>query len=553
MFGGWGDGAIERNFLNNSAAAEREAAWRYNQRHGSCYEDTQMKRAIVAAAGVAAGAGFALLCPDIGLGEQGVRCLGVLIMAVVWWVGNVLPPYATALVMVVLFSVFGGVESKVALSAFSSDTWWLLVAAFGLGAAMKESGLLHRMALAIVRLFPSTFGAQVAGLVAAGTLVGPLVPSMAAKVTMLTPLAMEIGDTLGYERFGKPMQGLFLAMFTGVRTVAPAVLSASVIGYCLLGLLPTDVQAQFGLVNWLVAALPWFAFVTVLNYLAIVFLYRPRVAETAATAGAEGESAAAVGAVGELGGPFAMSEPGKSADASKVPDASGVSETRAVLTAGNARVGASPLGPLTRRERRMCAIIAATVVLWVTEPAHHVAAHIVALAAFALVVACDVLDKGGFRRDISWESLVFVGAAMGLASVFQVTGIQDWVVWAAGPAFEAIAGNPYLFVAGAALITLALRFVVVSEMAYLNIVMVFLVPLSVSAGVNPWIAGFAMYAVITPWFTLYQSATYLASFYSVDGKMVRHADMARYCVVYTAICLAGLVASVPYWQWMGLL
>ena len=106
---------------------------------------------------------------------------------------------------------------------------------------------------------------------------------------------------------------------------------------------------------------------------------------------------------------------------------------------------------------------------------------------------------------------------------------------------------------GAALITVALRFVIVSEMAYLNIVMVFLVPLSVSAGMNPWIVGFAMYAVITPWFALYQSATYLAAFYAVDGSMVRHADMARYCVIYTLVCIAGLAASVPYWQWMGLL
>jgi len=146
-----------------------------------------------------------------------------------------------------------------------------------------------------------------------------------------------------------------------------------------------------------------------------------------------------------------------------------------------------------------------------------------------------------------------VGVAMGLSNVFAAAGIQDWVVTVAGPAFQALAGNPFLFVMGAAAITLALRFLIVSEMAYLNIVMVFLVPLSLSVGVNPWVTGFAMYAVITPWFTLYQSATYLAAFYSVDGKMAHHADLAKYCVLYTAICMLALVVSVPYWQWLGLL
>lgn len=464
---------------------------------------TVVKRVACAVLGAVVGVGFAVLCPaDAGLTQQGARCLGILLGAVVWWVGSVLPAYATALVMVALFSVVGGVDSSVSLSAFASGTWWLLVAAFGLGAGMKRSGLLRRMALGIVRAFPNTFTAQVAALMAAGTVVGPLVPSMAAKVSMLTPLAMNIGDVLGYERYGKPMQGLFLAMFCGVRSVAPAVLSASVIGYCLLGLLPADVQAQFDLLHWLLAALPWFAVITALTLASIALLYRP-----------SGENA----------------------------DASGESTLPAEAQ------------PMSSHEKRMCAIIVLTVALWVAEPLHHVPAHIVALVTFALTVACGIMGKTGFREDISWESLVFVGVAMGLANVFQTVGIQDWVIAVAGPAFQAIAGNPYLFVVGAALITLALRFVIVSEMAYLNIVMVFLVPLSVGAGLNPWVTGFAMYAVITPWFTLYQSATYLAAFYSVDGKMVRHADMAKYCVLYTAFCIAALLVSVPYWQLIGLL
>ena len=208
---------------------------------------------------------------------------------------------------------------------------------------------------------------------------------------------------------------------------------------------------------------------------------------------------------------------------------------------------------MSRHEKQMCAIILVTVALWVAEPLHHIPAHIVALAAFVFVIACGILGKDGLRKDIAWEPLVFVGIAMGLPNVFGAVGIQDWAVQVAGPAFEALAGNPYLFVLGAAVITLVVRFLIVSEMAYLNIVMVFLVPLCASVGFNPWVVGFAMYAVITPWFVLYQSATYLAAFYSVDGQMAHHADLAKYCVVYTLICMLALVVSVPYWQWMGLL
>ena len=496
------------------------------------------RKLAVAALGAVLGAGFIALCPDVGLNAQGVRCLGILLGAVVWWVGGVLPAYATAIVMVVMFAVVADINSAVALSAFASDTWWLLVAAFGLGAGMKRSGLLRRIALAVVRVFPNTFAAQAGALMAAGTVVGPLVPSMAAKVTMLTPLSMGIGDALGYERKSKPMQGLFLAMFCGVRSIAPAVLSASVIGYCLSGLLPAEVRAQFDLLHWLVAALPWFIIVTALTYASIVLLYHPR--------GERGEA-------GERPAGEEIPGSGERPAGEARTDGEGRRDGETLEREGASAHPRGPTGPMSRHEKQMCAIIVVTVALWVAEPLHHIPAHIVALAAFAIVVACGIMGKDGLRNDMSWEALLFVGIAMGLSSVFQVAGIQEWVVGAAGPAFEALASNAYLFVIGAAAITVVLRFVIVSEMAYLNIVMVFLVPLCASAGISPWVVGFAMYAVITPWFALYQSATYLAAFYSVDGQMVRHADMARYCALYTAICMVALVASVPYWQWMGLL
>ena len=193
-----------------------------------------------AVAGIAAGVAVPLLCGFDGLSFQANCGLGILVWAIAWWVCGVLPEYATALLMAVLLMLVG-VPANSVLSAFSTPTWWLLLAAFGLGLGMRESGLLRRMALAILRRFPRTYGAQVAGLLAAGTLVGPFVPSMAVKAVMLAPLSLGISDSMGYERKSRAAEGLFLAMFTGIRNVAPAVVSASVIGYAILGLLRGDV------------------------------------------------------------------------------------------------------------------------------------------------------------------------------------------------------------------------------------------------------------------------------------------------------------------------
>ncbi|MGN0078264.1 MAG: SLC13 family permease [Coriobacteriales bacterium] len=507
-------------------------------------EAGKAKRVLGALGGVAAGVAVCALCGGFGgaalagagLSQQGAVCLGILSWAIVWWVAGVLPEFATGLLMAGAFIVLGGIPTQTALAAFSTSTWWLLVAAFALGAGMKRSGLMRRMALGIVRRLPRSFAAQAAGIMAAGTLIGPLVPSMAAKASMLAPISMSIGESLGYEPKGRQMQGLFLAMMTGVRNAGPAFISASVTGYALLGLLPAAVQEEFNMLHWLVAALPWLAVVTLLNLGLIIALYRPRSNEGSradATSGGPALSSA-TSAEGSLASDSAQPEP----------------------CAGRASAAADPAAPgtpMSREERRMLAIIVVTVILWASQPVHGIPSHVVALVAMVVMVAAGLLDKRSLKTDIAWDSLIFIGTVIGLADVFAFAGIDSWVVGAAGPLLGQLAGNPYALLLGIAVSTIALRFVIVSEMAYVNIVMVFLVPLSVSAGISPWVVGFAVYATVHPWFVLYQNPIYMAAFYSVDGAMVRHADMAKYCSLYMLTCVAGLLASVPYWQFLGLL
>ena len=478
-----------------------------------------------AVAGALAAAVLIATCPIPGLSYQATAVLGILIMAIVWWITGVLPEFVTAVVMAVLFVVVAGISVGATFSTFASSTWWLLLSAFTLGVGMKTSGLMKRIALAIVRKFPRTFRCQVIAQLVAGTVLGPLIPSLAVKGAMLAPLAMNIGDELGYERQGKRATGLFAAMLVGIRTVAPTIVSASITGYALMATLPADVQEQFNMASWFVAALPWLVVVLVLNYFLIMGIY------------GRGEKAASgsetVGAPGNAQSLKQSSRGGTDlSDNQPIPDG---------------------LGPLSVVEKRMLAIILVTVVLWATEPFHHVSAMAVGLAALVAMFVLKVIDVPAFKSGVNWTSLLFIGIALGLGSVFAEAGLNDWVMQTCGPAFQALAGNPYLLVLGIGVITVVLRFLIVSEVAYLNLLMAFLVPMAASVGVNPWVLGFSAYALVIAWFAKYQSPIYLAAFYAVDGKMAKHSELAKYCGVYLVTCLVGLAVSVPYWQWMGLL
>ena len=519
----------------------------------------QQKRIVklaISALGAAVAVFLIATCPIPGLSYQATAVLGILIMAIVWWITGILPEFVTAVVMAVLFVVVAGISTGAVFSTFASSTWWLLLSAFTLGVGMKKSGLMKRIALAIVNKFPRTFRCQVIAQLVTGTVLGPLIPSLAVKGAMLAPLAMNIGDELGYKRQGRQATGLFAAMLVGIRTVAPTIVSASVTGYALMATLPADVQEQFNMATWFVAALPWLIVVLVLNYFAIMALYKPRRGEAAEGAGeALGDNRSGDGLPGN-------ETAGLSGGAHKASSAAkrGLSERLGVAgqpASGNASsqppADRAGMGPLTSVEKRMLGIILVTVVLWATEPFHHVSAMSVGLVALVAMFVLKVIDVPSFKSGVNWTSLLFIGIALGLGSVFAEAGLNDWVMSTCGPVFQLMAGNPYVLVLGIGVITVVLRFLIVSEVAYLNLLMAFLVPMAASVGVNPWVLGFSAYALVIAWFAKYQSPIYLAAFYAVDGQMAKHSELAKYCGVYLAICLVGLAVSVPYWQWMGLL
>ncbi len=513
-----------------------------------------------AAAGALVAALLIATCPIPGLSYQATAVLGILIMAIVWWITGVLPEFVTAVIMAVLFVVVAGISVSATFSTFASSTWWLLLSAFTLGVGMKTSGLMRRIALAIVRKFPRTFRCQVIAQLVTGTVLGPLIPSLAVKGAMLAPLAMSIGDELGYERQGKRATGLFAAMLVGIRTVAPTIVSASVTGYALMATLPADVQEQFNMASWFVAALPWLVVVLALNYFLIMGMYGR--GEASACDAVEDSPSDTVGAPGNAqsleqsslrcGTRFVGAA--ECADSKQDEAESSVAEpSRGGTDLNDNQSIPDGLGPLSVVEKRMLAIILVTVVLWATEPFHHISAMAVGLAALVFMFVLKVIDVPAFKSGVNWTSLLFIGIALGLGSVFAEAGLNDWVMQTCGPAFQALAGNPYLLVLGIGVITVVLRFLIVSEVAYLNLLMAFLVPMAASVGVNPWVLGFSAYALVIAWFAKYQSPIYLAAFYAVDGKMAKHSELAKYCGVYLATCLAGLVVCVPYWQWMGLL
>jgi di/tricarboxylate transporter len=266
--------------------------------------------------------------------------------------------------------------------------------------------------------------------------------------------------------------------------------------------------------------------VTVLNYIAIVAIFSPK------KKNGEGDCSASFKKAGNCGG-GSFEQVNKLVQDSSTPSAK--------------------KEPLSRQEKQMAVIICACILLWIFEPLTGIESHVVAVCAFGATLICGIVDKAEMRAKIAWDSLIFIGIVLGLANVFAYLGIDTWIVESCAPLFSALASNPYLFILGIGVTTVILRFVIVSEMAYINLFMAFMVPLAVNFGISPWVVGVCVYAMVNPWFVLYQNPIYLSAYYATDAKMVNHSTMAKYCLLYLTICQCALLASVPYWQFLGIL
>ncbi|HIY84238.1 SLC13 family permease [Rubneribacter sp.] len=461
--------------------------------------DFTLKKIAFMIVAVVAGVGLALVPPPPELTVSSMRVLGILLGAVVLWAGRVFPEAATAVIMSSLFVVVAQVPVDTSFSAFSGSTFWLVVAAFGLGAAIKECGLLERVSILMLRLFPKSYKGQVLGLSAVSTITSPAIPSKAAKCSILSPLTRGIGEAMGYENESKETTGLFLSYYSAICFSPAMFISASVTTAALVGMYSPEIQEHYTMAVWALCALPWIVVMFLGNYFYISRRYRPANSDK-----------------------FDM----------------GFLDQRL-----------AELGAWTKREKIMGVIMVVTILLWIFKGQLGIPEYAAALFALAASLVFDILPVKKWRTNVAWESLVFIGCAVSLSSVLPAVGITDWLVIAVGPFTTMFFGNPFLLITGLAVLTILVRFLILSEIGYLSVFTAFLFPLAIAAGVNPWVVGFIMNAFVVVWFMPYQSSVYLTAIHSAGDGWVTERATTSYCVVYCVIAL--IAAYVAYFVWQA--
>lgn len=439
---------------------------------------------------------LALIPPFSGLEQTGMIFLGIFIWWVVMMVLELIPTHMSSIIALVLAVATGCGTTAVAFSAFSGTTVWLLIGAFGLATSISNSGLLNRLALNVMRLFPGTYTGQILGLSLASIVCAPCVPSTTAKCTILVPLAGMIGDKMGYKPHSKGMIGLFnvvnvLTNFAGCMFLTGGVIVAVIIAM---------VPESFTWFGWLKIFLVWGLVIIVLTILFNLFFYKP------------------------------------------------AKEDNKTLSKEEIKAMVTELGPMGKKEISSLIILLLTIAAWMTESIHGVPTYAVAIISWVLMSVCGLFSPMEFMTKILWPIVVLVGGILGIITLLSTTGVGAWISGLVAPVITPFMNSPTLLLVILCVIATALMFAMVQGPAQAAV----FITLLAGTTINPLIIAFVVMLGAQVFVLPFQLSTVIAA-EGVSGGRIEHKDVVPCAWAFAAMNIIAIVVSVPWWKMLELI
>ena len=393
--------------------------------------------------------------------------------------------------------------------AFSGSTVWLVIMVFALSAGIGKSGLLNRIAIAILSVFPPSYTGAVVAMMCTGTVLSPLIPSVNAKVNILIPFATSTTEEMGIKPRSKGALGLFTACYLPAYLGGNAFLTGSVYVSVICGFITSYAAAlgvegaSFNFVSWLVAASVWFVVLLAGTFLFCAVLCRP---------------------------------------AEKVEFSKTFFKDRL-----------KEMGAMRRDEKIAAEVLVIALLLWSTSSFHGMDTAMIGWAAICVMCATGLLAPSDFNTKIPWSLVVFIGSLLGMANYMSTLGWSDAIAGVLGPILAPLVASPWIFVPFICIFTYLLRFLIIEQNTALVVVMAIFGGLMHAAGMNLYVIIFTEFMSSMCWTVPYMNPFAMATLGVAGGKYVTFPEMRRASILYMAINLVGCTASIPLWYALGFL
>jgi solute carrier family 13 (sodium-dependent dicarboxylate transporter), member 2/3/5 len=348
-----------------------------------------------------------------GLSPEGWRTAAVALLMATWWITEVIPISATALIPLILFPLLGVADIGTTAIPYANPMIFLFMGGFILAIAMQEWGLHRRVALNIIRIIGSKPKNIIAGFMVSTAVMSMWVSNTAASMMML-PIALSVidltkmqarndNDISKYHNFAVALMLViaYSASVGGLATVIGTPTNALLIGF-----VSDSYGIEISFAEWMLVGIP-----IVVVGLPIIFITMT----------------------------------------------SWVYPVRFQTLPGGREFIASEmkrLGFITRPEIMVAVIFTLIAFLWITRPAleNHIAglsdAGIAIFGALLLFLVPVNIRSGQFlltwkaAERLPWGVLILFGGGLTLAGAIHRTGLAEWL----GGYFGILSGWPVILI-----------------------------------------------------------------------------------------------------------
>lgn len=435
------------------------------------------------------------------LDEAASRMLAIFGVAVVLWITEAIPLWATSIGIIAaqilmisdqaLVGLPGGFEPARYESYFATlanPVLMLFLGGFVLADAAAKYGLDRNLAGVMLRPFGTSPPAIIAGLMAITALLSMFVSNTATTAAMM---AVVLPVAAGLAEPDRLRIALVLAVPVAANVGGVGTPVGSPPNAIVLGRLGEQGEA-IDFLRWMLMALPVALVVLVLAWLLLVRVFRSDTDRIEV----------------RLGGAFDRSRPAVA----------------------------------------LYVVFGLTVIGWVTEPVHGTPAAIVGFSAVVVLGALRVIGVEDLRR-LNWHILWLVGGGIALGNGVSDTGLDTWLIgqvdWSSM--------STVLFAAVLALVSLVLS-TIISNSATANLIAPIGIGIAVSGAVDiaPLLAGLIIamacsFAMALPISTPPNAVAYATGW-------IRSRDLAIIGIAVGAIgVLVVVLIAAPMWEVLGLL
>lgn len=443
-------------------------------------------------------AGIAVLLPTTLPSEARVTLFCFALATILWSTTKINAAYV-ALAMVMLTILAGGSSQDQLFESLSSDVIWLMIGAFVLGGAMRHTGLAERITGFVVnraRSVRSLLWLLTAVLV-------PLsffIPSTSGRAAVMMPVFRSIADATDDKKITRAV-ALLMPTIILVATISTLIGAGSHL--IAIDLLNQIADARISFAQWALWGVPFGIAASCASCWVIMrlFLDKERLGK-------------------------------------------------------RLNIVRSEQGAFSVPERNTLVVLLLMVVLWLTESFHglEIATVTVAGALFLTLPGIGVMKWKDGLKAVSWNLIIFVGAALALGRALIDSGAAEWII-------------DNLFVVtgvrgteSVLLILLIIAFISLTSHVYMTshaARAVALVPpmlyLANTLNIDPVAVLFISTLGMDYCLTFPVSSKALLMFQEAESETYQPADLLRLsAVLFIVHIILIVVFYYGYWQWTGL-